>query len=103
MKTCGETISNRMIIKKLMHTLSPQFDHIVMAIEESSAFRSLKIEDLQGSSKAHELRLVDKKCVKDSIKALQAQIFKKCGANDRFKGKKDEGKNKKSPIYRNPK
>jgi hypothetical protein len=50
-----------MITEKLMCTLNPQFDHIVVAIEKPSDFSSLKSEDLQVSLEAHELRLVEKK------------------------------------------
>jgi hypothetical protein len=78
-----------------MRTLNPQFDHIVVAIEKPSDFSSLKSEDLQVSKKLMSRSLLTKNWVQDSIHALQAQIFKKGGANNRFKGKKDEGKNKK--------
>lgn len=35
MKGCGEKISDQLINEKVMRTLSPRFDYIVVAIEES--------------------------------------------------------------------
>ncbi|KHN47134.1 hypothetical protein glysoja_022435, partial [Glycine soja] len=60
MKNCGETISNQIIVEKIMRTLNPKFNNIVVAIEESKKLEELKVEELQGSLEAHEQRLVER-------------------------------------------
>lgn len=73
MKGCGEIISDKMIVDKVMRILASHFDHIVVAIQESKNIETLKMEDLFGSLKACEIRIVKRKSVQDSIQALHAQ------------------------------
>ena len=58
MKTYRESLSDQMIVEKILRTLSPRFDHIVVAVEESKDLERLKIEELQNSLEAHEQRLI---------------------------------------------
>ena len=60
MKACGETMADQAIVEKVLWTLTPNFDHIVVAIEESRKLEELKVEDLQGSLEAHEQRLIER-------------------------------------------
>lgn len=60
MKGCGETITDLQIIEKIMRSLPQRFDFIVVAIEESRNLEELKIEELQSSLEAHEMRLLDR-------------------------------------------
>lgn len=60
MKACGEIVSDQSIVEKILRTLTPNFDHIVVAIEESRKLDELKVEDLQGSLEAHEQRLMER-------------------------------------------
>ena len=60
MKTCGESLSDQMIVEKILRPLSPRFDHIVVAVEELKDLERLKIEELQNSLEAHEQRLNEK-------------------------------------------
>jgi len=55
----GDNITDLMKIEKVMRTLTPRFDHIVVALEESKDLDSMNIEELQASLEAHELRLID--------------------------------------------
>ncbi|XP_019423097.1 PREDICTED: uncharacterized protein LOC109332575 [Lupinus angustifolius] len=79
MKACGEVINDQTIIEKILRTLTPNFDHIVVAIEESKRLEELKLEELQGSLEAHEQRLVERSYDKSINQALQAQMSKRGG------------------------
>jgi hypothetical protein len=73
MKHCGEQITDKMIVEKVMRTLTPNFDHVIVAIQEVGNLAELKLEDLVGSLEAHELMINERKGVQDSVQALQAQ------------------------------
>ncbi|KAK2363413.1 hypothetical protein QL285_088402 [Trifolium repens] len=60
MKACGETLSEQVIIEKVLRSLTPQFDYIVVAIEHSKDLSSMRIEELQSSLEAQELRLTER-------------------------------------------
>lgn len=87
MKGFGETITDKMIVEKVMCTLTPHFDQIVVAIQESNILETLKLEGLTGSLEAHELRIFERKGVQDSIQALQAQTWNNHGGSNNFRGK----------------
>ena len=70
MKGYGETLTNFMIVEKVTRTLTSHFDHIIIAIKESNNLETLKLEDLVGSLKAHEIMIIERKEVQDSIQAL---------------------------------
>ena len=53
MKSCGEAYS--MKVEKFIMGLTPKFDNIVAAIEQSKNLDTLKLEQLIGSLEAHEL------------------------------------------------
>lgn len=63
----GETLTDKMIIEKVMHTLTSHFDHIIVTIQESNNLETLKLEDLVGLLEAHEIRIIERKGVQDSI------------------------------------
>ena len=92
MKTCGESLSDQMIIEKILRTLSPRFDHIVVAVEESKDLERLKIEELQNSLEAHEQRLNERANSRDLDQAMQAQFTKNDGNNKKWKKGKGNGK-----------
>ncbi|GAU34373.1 hypothetical protein TSUD_217130 [Trifolium subterraneum] len=91
MRSCGEEITERMMVEKVMRTLIPNFDHVIVAIQTVVQVENMKIEDLVGTLEAHELVINERKAVQETIQALQAQTFKKNGGN---KGKnKDQSNN----------
>jgi len=97
MKNYGESITNKMVIEKVMRTLAPHFDHVIVAIQESGNVHTMKIEDLVGSLEAHELKIIERRGVQESIQALQAQTLKNHGGSEKSKGKFDSSKKKKGP------
>ncbi|XP_073220721.1 uncharacterized protein [Cicer arietinum] len=56
-RTNGESLTEVVIIEKILRTLTQRYDHIVVAIEESKDLDNMKVEDLRGSLEAHELRV----------------------------------------------
>ena len=67
MKGCGETLTDKMIVEKVMHTFTSHFDHVVVAIQEFNKLETLKVEDLVGTLEVHEMKTVERKEVQDSI------------------------------------
>ncbi|XP_050896012.1 uncharacterized protein LOC127102710 [Lathyrus oleraceus] len=60
MKSYGETLSEERIIDKVLRSLSPQFDYIVVEIEQSKDLSTMRVEELQSSLEAQELRLIER-------------------------------------------
>ncbi|XP_052726138.1 uncharacterized protein LOC128194635 [Vigna angularis] len=71
MRACRKIVKDRKLIEKVLRTLTPQYDHIVITIEECKDLDSLKIEELQNSLVAHEQRLLERKNVEKAA-AIQA-------------------------------
>ncbi|XP_004490418.1 uncharacterized protein [Cicer arietinum] len=85
MRTNGESLTEVVIIEKILRTLTQRYDYIVGAIEESKDLNKMKVEDLQDSLEAHELR-VRERCAATStsqVQALQAQVSKKTNQSDK--------------------
>ncbi|KAK2361452.1 secreted RxLR effector protein [Trifolium repens] len=91
MQTCGEVLTDQMVVEKVLRSLTPKFDFIVVAIQEAKDVKTMKIEELHSSLEAHELMVIDRGSERSNQQALQAQFFKKEGNNKNSK-KKDKGK-----------
>ncbi|XP_017420429.1 uncharacterized protein LOC108330460 [Vigna angularis] len=76
---CGETTTNLMLIEKIMRSLPQKCDHIVVAIEESRDLEKLKVEELQSSLEAHEMRMSERNPIKLNEQALKVQHSKRKG------------------------
>ncbi|XP_019451823.1 PREDICTED: uncharacterized protein LOC109353921 [Lupinus angustifolius] len=50
MKACGEKMTDATIVEKILRIVSPKFNYVVVAIEESGRVENMKIEELQGSN-----------------------------------------------------
>lgn len=57
MKSCGEAVSEQNIVSKVLRSLTPRFDNIVVAIEESKDLKTMTKDELQSSLEAHEQRM----------------------------------------------
>ncbi|KHN11090.1 hypothetical protein glysoja_046692, partial [Glycine soja] len=77
--SCGDTITNLTLVEKVLRTLNPRFDYIVVAIEESKDLESLSVDELQGSLEAHEQRLQERANDKATEQALQAHHHSRNG------------------------
>lgn len=57
MKACRESINDFAKIEKMLRSLSTNFNYIVVLLEKSKNLLEMKLEELQASLEAHEMRL----------------------------------------------
>ena len=73
-KICGEALTTRAVVSKILRSLAPKFDHVVVAIEESKDLSVLTKEELQGTLESYEQRMTERAAGKSKNDvALQAQ------------------------------
>ncbi|XP_059066133.1 uncharacterized protein LOC131857500 [Cryptomeria japonica] len=70
LRTQGETISDHKIVEKVLRSLPPKFDPVVIAIDESKDLTTFKVAELIGSLQSHE------ECMQHSIESF-VQAFRK--------------------------
>ncbi|KAK2352556.1 putative mitochondrial protein [Trifolium repens] len=92
MKSHGEQISDQQVIEKVLRTLNPQFDHIVVAIEESKDLSTMSINELQNSLEAHEQRLMERKETRASQEQALYAKNKNYKGKSKWKSEKNKGK-----------
>ncbi|RDX93043.1 hypothetical protein CR513_24745, partial [Mucuna pruriens] len=90
-------MANSKIMEKVLRTLTPSFDHIVVVIEESKDLEKMTVEELQNSLEAHEQRVLERKSNdKVTEQALQARTSHKSrgrgGWNRRGRGRHRGGR-----------
>ncbi|RDX81583.1 hypothetical protein CR513_37718, partial [Mucuna pruriens] len=57
MRACKKKVTDKQVVDKILRTLPPKFDYVVAAIEESKDLDTMKVEELQHSLEAHEMRI----------------------------------------------
>ncbi|KAJ1700426.1 hypothetical protein LUZ63_000205 [Rhynchospora breviuscula] len=57
-RTYGDDLSEKTVVAKVLRSLSPKFDHVVAAIEESKDLSIYSFDELMGSLQTHETRLL---------------------------------------------
>ncbi|XP_073224917.1 uncharacterized protein [Cicer arietinum] len=84
-KSCGEAVSEQNFVSKVLRSLTPRFDNIVVAIEESKDLKTMTKDELQSSLEAHEQMMDERGNDKAKVEvALQARFNEK---NKKSKGK----------------
>jgi len=69
-KTYGESLSNEIIVSKVLRSWTSDFNHVVAAIEESKDLSKYSFDELMGSLLAHEVR-INRSSDKPEEKAFQ--------------------------------
>lgn len=82
MRACDKIVIDQKIVEKILRTLTPQYDCIVVTIEECKDLKALRVQELQNSLKAHEQRLIeirnaDKGTNQGTNQALQTRFEQK--------------------------
>ena len=72
LKSNGETHSKQRKVEKILRSLTPRFEHVVAAIEETNDISTMTVRLLSGSLRAHEQRMNDNKVEKPIEQDLQA-------------------------------
>jgi len=91
-KVCGEVLASRSFVGKILRSLAPNFDHVVVAIEESKDLSKLTKEELQGTLESHEQRMAERAAGKSkSDMALQDQSTKERKGKGSRNGNKGRG------------
>ncbi|XP_068466311.1 uncharacterized protein [Phaseolus vulgaris] len=69
----GATTASEAKVEKILRSLTPIFEHVVVAIEEANDISTMTVRLLSGSLRAHEQRMNDNKIEKPIEQSLQAQ------------------------------
>lgn len=91
MKDYRETLSEQVIVEKVLRSLTPQFNYIVIAIEHSKDTNTMRIKELQSISEAQELRLTERNSERDFEQDLKASSCKKNQKQTWLEAKKRHG------------
>jgi hypothetical protein len=74
MKKNGKKLEDVCVMEKILRSLTLKFEHVVTAIEESKDLESISVEELLGSLRVHELRIL-KNAGSTSLKqALESKL-----------------------------
>lgn len=77
MKSCGETLSEHVIIEKALRSLTPQFDQIVVAVKHYKDMSTMRIEEMQSSLEVQESCLTERTSEREVEQALKVSSGKK--------------------------
>ncbi|KAK2388316.1 hypothetical protein QL285_062010 [Trifolium repens] len=94
MKNCGGNLSEQETVEKVLRTLTSKFEHIVVTIEETKDLSEIKIEDLQSTLEAHELKHGERSHGKEDEQALFSKFKKYQSEKKKWQNKKDSKKSK---------
>lgn len=79
MRSYSEQITDKVVVEKILRSLTPRFDHVAVAIEESKDLTTLSFDDLKGSLQSHEARMSSRSSGRVDEKAFQAKASSSSG------------------------
>ncbi|MCH80155.1 copia-type polyprotein [Trifolium medium] len=88
MKIQGETMEQRIVVEKILRSMTRRFNYVVCAIEESNNVETLSIDELQGSLLVHEQKM---KPVKEEEQALKVSHGERNSSSIRGRGRNSKG------------
>ncbi|GJS05933.1 integrase [Tanacetum coccineum] len=86
MRAYGDKVADEIVVAKILRSLSPKFDHVVAAIEESKDLSTYSVDELMGSLQTHEAR-INRNMAKEDEHAFQVQ-----GEHARFSQNRGRGR-----------
>jgi gag-polypeptide of LTR copia-type len=57
-KSCGDDLTKKIVVMKVLHNLTSKFDYVVTTIEESKDLSTYSFDELMGPLQTHEVRLL---------------------------------------------
>ncbi|GAU38465.1 hypothetical protein TSUD_151880 [Trifolium subterraneum] len=100
MKNCGSTLIEEEMVEKILRTLTHKFDHIVVTIEQTKDLSEIKMEDLQSTLEAHELKHGERNHDKEDEQALFVKFKKYQDEKKKWQNKKGSKKGKESVEHK---
>jgi hypothetical protein len=80
MRRNGEALTDARITEKILRSLDPKFDFVVVTIEESKEVDKLIVDELMSSLQAHEQKIVKR----NGDKAIEHALQVKLSLKDRY-------------------
>ncbi|XP_014511744.1 uncharacterized protein LOC106770448 [Vigna radiata var. radiata] len=89
MRACGDKMTDEYIVDKILRTLTPRFDYVVVAIEETQRKEDIDSEELLHSLEAHELHLNERRqCQEQTLQCQKLGHYaKECWKGEGAKNK----------------
>ncbi|XP_022873160.1 uncharacterized protein LOC111392128 [Olea europaea var. sylvestris] len=98
-KSCGDTITDKRVVEKMLRCLPPKFDHVAAAIEESKDLSKMTIYELTGSLLAHEQRINRSSNQSTTEQAFQSKQTSKGGSNNYGEHNRGSNQTKQKDSY----